>query len=63
PRSFLPERFSNADHTQAKPKPRTLARIRKSSSFKTFAARCWKVRFTQKVSDATLKTSYVATYN
>ncbi|WP_282129113.1 hypothetical protein, partial [Roseobacter litoralis] len=34
------ERFSNAGHTQAKPKPRTLARIRKSSSFDTFAAGC-----------------------
>ncbi|WP_420011182.1 hypothetical protein [Tateyamaria sp.] len=38
PRGFLPERFSNAGHRQAKSKPRTLARIRKSSSHPALAA-------------------------
>ena len=52
PRGFLPERCSNAGHSQTKPKPHTLARIRKSSSIKTLAAASMKDRYSNWVRNA-----------
>ena len=43
PSGFLPERFSNAGHSRSKPKGRTMAHIRKSSSVGKL--NCYLVKF------------------